>query len=163
MASEQEKAKFPWFTFWLIIGILVMLGLIAIYSQDHIRSATGDSIVKESLKYDKMGLAGHYSRGRVQIKTALTPSLQDYLYVAVHEYGHVIMDKSMTVDDLKKWSAAVHKCGLQSDYARSYKSRSVRYSEEWADNYAANYMNNITLCPEKLEVMMKYAAGHHKE
>jgi hypothetical protein len=98
---------------------------------------------------------GYYYGGKIWLKTDKVNSTEEFLFIALHEWGHQVMDKQMTSADMKLWIAAVNKCGYQSRYANSYQRKSLKVMEEWAEDFAGRYMGN-TYCAEKMVVLNKY-------
>lgn len=100
---------------------------------------------------------GYYKRGIITIRAHQINNWDDYRFIAAHEWGHHVYDKYATKDDLKAWFSAFEKCGVQSDYTKTYKSKTVRLYEEWAEMYAAMKTSiGPQPCPEKLAVLSKY-------
>lgn len=100
---------------------------------------------------------GYYNRGLITIRAYQVDTFSNYEIVAFHEWGHHVYDKYLTKEDLKAWYNAFQKCGVQTDYAKTYKSKSVRMNEEFAELYS-NWKTGVLpqACPEKLAVINKY-------
>lgn len=99
---------------------------------------------------------GYYNFGFITIRAANIDDLEEYTFIAMHEWGHKIMDKEFTKEDMIKWERAIKECGMESEYARSYKSAKLQIMEEWADDFAIYIMTNQSNCPEKEELYQKY-------
>lgn len=103
---------------------------------------------------------GEYNYGVVTIRAYKIPTRQDYLFVANHEYAHYLWDYNFTKKDLNKWILAINVCGFESEYAKSFRSRSVRLKEEWADSYASFYVNYSeragVFCEEKIKFIKEW-------
>jgi hypothetical protein len=126
---------------WAAIGIvLIYVGLV---------------IITET----RESFGGYYLRQTVTIKAANTNNMNEYLTVAVHEYGHHVWYKYMTKTDFQDWLKAIKNCGYQYEYTTRYRSKSVKIEEEFAENLAM-YYNNEPLCTDKIEVLKRY--GIHK-
>lgn len=123
------------------INIVVMLELLAIFSFLPIH----------------FSYAGYYTRGAIMIKPALIEDFNAYMGVAAHEYGHYIYGKNMNVTDLKAWVAAYNKCGAESDYAKTFRSKGLRMEEEFAENVRMIYQNGTdSVCWDKRRIINKY-------
>lgn len=152
-------------TFLILMGVLVFLlaffAYLAFTGTEPPSTQHNISLKYLSNDYTVYSWAGWYARDRVTIRMKDISTFEDYLLVSVHEYGHAVMDRDFTKDELKAWYIAIDKCGYQSTYAKTYRSRTVRMMEEWADNLAYYYTGKATFCPEKTELLKKYATRNN--
>lgn len=151
-----------WIIFWTLLAFgLIFIGITLINTprnpnlQRKINPEEWDRYNETSY----YSLLGYYSRGSATIRISKIETFDQYLFITVHEWGHHLYRTRFTVDDLKSWKKAVEVCGYQSEYAKTFRAKGTKIEEEWADDVAFYFEKSKTFCPEKLEVLKKYASN----
>jgi len=118
-----------------------------------------DPVPKELRTYQTFqSWAGYYMRNKIIIRPNQTANLQEYLQVATHEYGHYVMDRYLSSQDLKDYLKAYNTCNKSSSsYVDTFRSKSVKVTEDFAESYRLVLFNE-TVCPAKERIIKKYAA-----
>ena len=148
---------------FLIITIIILVAVSAIGIITYHRAQNDNITNMSDLNIVHRGVQGYYSRGIITIRAYTidnTTSMghNDLIFIANHEWAHHVMATKFAKGDLLLWKKATVKCGINSSYANTYKNKAIRVEEEWADSYALYFVKNVTLCPQKLEVIEKYVS-----
>jgi len=104
------------------------------------------------------GAIGYYKYGYVGIKAWKLHDYTEYKLVADHEWGHHIY-RQLSYKEKMQWYRIVDDCSIESDYAASFYSRSVRMEEEFAESHK-KYRSGLTICEAKEEFLMATFRNH---
>jgi hypothetical protein len=141
---------------FLIITIIILVA-ISVIGYNTYQRAQNDNTTDLNILH--RGFQGYYLRGIITIRAYTISNISSHdelIFLANHEWAHHVMATKFAKGDLLLWKKATDKCGINSSYAKTYKSKTVRVEEEWADSYALYFVNNVSLCPEKIAVIKRY-------
>jgi hypothetical protein len=142
-----------------IAAVVIAVAIIVIGFAIYERAQNDNTTNYTDLNIMHRGFQGYYLRGIITIRAFTITNISshdEYLFIANHEWAHHLMATKFAKGDLLLWKKATDKCGINSTYAKTYKTKAVRVEEEWADSYALYFVNNVTLCPEKIAVIKRY-------
>ena len=141
---------------FLIITIIILVAVSAIGIITYHRAQNDNGATNLNIMH--RGVLGYYGRGLMTLRAFKITTHNDMIFVANHEWAHYIMDTKFEKGDILLWKKATDICGINSSYALTYKTKTVRVQEEWADSYALYFVKNVTLCPQKLAIIEKYVS-----
>lgn len=92
---------------------------------------------------------GYYNGRTITIYPLQIDSYEEYMRIARHEWAHYYYDYESYKGFLKEWNAAISKCGIETEYAKTQITRLVRMQEE----FATCFENPTNCCNQKQQVI----------
>ena len=97
---------------------------------------------------DKKSYAGYYSHGTITLWPTKTNNLDEYIGMAKHEWAHYYWDKISPKGFLKKWQNTIKICGIETEYAKTYRNTNIKIEEEFAECFRLK-----NCCSAKMEII----------
>jgi hypothetical protein len=146
-----------------IVAVLIFLVVFSLYFVwwEHGGYASSRQIVREGFQsivgVKALSYGEYFIRGTITIKARKANNYLEYKGWADHGFDHDVYNYRLEKGDLKVWLVLINTCGIESEYAKIYVSKSLRIEEEFAETYRFMQAGTGGVCEAKMDFMRKYA------